>query len=32
VYRRVVVPFAVLVITLGIMNTWMFTLPMMHRV
>ena len=31
-HRRVLVPFAVLVITLAVMNTWMFTLPMMHRV
>jgi ferredoxin len=31
-HRRVLAPFAVLVITLAVMNTWMFTLPMMHRV
>ena len=31
-HRKVLVPFAVLVLTLAVMNTWMFTLPMMHRV
>ncbi len=31
-HRKVVIPYAVLVIGLGVLNTWMFTMPMMHRV
>ena len=31
-HRKVMVPFSVLVIGLALLNTWMFALPMMHRV
>ncbi len=31
-HRKVLVPFSVLVIGLALLNTWMFALPMMHRV
>jgi hypothetical protein len=31
-YRKVIVSYAVLVVALAALNTWMFTMPMMHRV
>lgn len=31
-HRRVVAPFVVLIVGFGLLNVWMFTLPMLHRV
>jgi ferredoxin len=32
IHRRVVSPYVVLIVGFGLLNVWMFTLPMMHRV